>query len=108
VNTNDFIILTKVTSELQIQVLTTSNVLKRKYYLVIQGQDLNFWRFTKKYATVTINYECGLIPVQYIPSVILNTQSFDYIVGDNTITLNAKSLFTTALPSLCPITLALD
>lgn len=40
--------------------------------------------------------------------MILNTKSYDYNVGDNSITLNAKSLFTTALPSLCPITLSLD
>ncbi len=62
-NTNDFIFLTKGASALKIEVQTTSNVIKRKYYLEILGYDSNFLRATQKYATVTINYSCGLSPV---------------------------------------------
>jgi hypothetical protein len=36
-NTNDFIFLTKGASALKIEVQTTSNVIKRKYYLEILG-----------------------------------------------------------------------
>ncbi len=105
---NDFIAFAALSTGLEIKVKTTSNVLKRKYYLVINGQDPNFWQITQKQATVTINYECGLSPVQFSSSVIMNSVSYDYNVGDSPIYLNAKALFTTALPQFCPISLTLD
>lgn len=75
---------------------------------MVDGLDLNFWRMTQKYTSVTINYECGLSPVQFASTVIVNTVAYDYYVGDSPISLNAKTLFTTALPQFCPISLALD